>query len=52
VARRKTLKGPVYGGVRGGAVLSRLTKTNSDAARSGGNAVGRGVFLWRIGLGD
>jgi hypothetical protein len=51
MARRNTLNGPVYGGVSGGAVLSFLTKTKSAAARSGGNAVGSGVFLWRTGLG-
>ena len=51
MARRNTLNGPVYGGVSGGAALSLLMKTNSAAARSGGNAVGRGVFLWRTGLG-
>ncbi len=35
----------------GGATLSLLTKTKSEAARSGGNAVGRSVFLWRMGRG-
>ena len=49
---RSTRNGPVYGGVRGGAVLSRRTKTKSALARSGGREVGSGVFLCEIARGD
>ena len=49
---RSTRNGPEYGGVRGGAVLSRRIKTKSAAARSGGSEVGSGAFLCEIARGD
>jgi hypothetical protein len=49
--RRSTRNGPEYGGVSGGAALSRRTKTKSAVARSEGRLVGSGVFLCEMAHG-
>jgi hypothetical protein len=48
---RSTRNGPEYGGVRGGAALSRRTKTKLAVARSEGKVVGSRVFLCEMAHG-